>query len=117
VSNDGRPPVRLEAAAWKGKPVWLRTVAPWERPERDSPVLPLGYIGFASFVLIVAATMLAFGALARHNLRVGRSDTRGALYVAVMVFACFELEHALTYRWTLEPLQIWRWMTHQPFLP
>jgi hypothetical protein len=117
VANDGGDSVRLEAAAWRGKPVWLRTIAAWERAERDSPVTPRGYTGFAFFVALVAATFFAFGALARHNLRLGRGDRRGALHVAVAIFLSFGLATSLIFRWAFDPLQVWRWMWRQPFLP
>jgi serine/threonine-protein kinase len=117
VANDGGEPVRLEAAAWAGKPVWLRTVAAWERAERDSPATPRGYTGFAFFVALVLVLFLAFGALARHNLRLGRGDTRGALHVGVAVFLCFGLAISLSFRWAIEPLRVWRWMWRQPYLP
>ncbi|TMQ72954.1 MAG: serine/threonine protein kinase, partial [Candidatus Eisenbacteria bacterium] len=107
VTEDGRGPLRLEAAAWRGKPVWLRTIARWERAERDSAATPRGYLGFAFFVAIVVAMLIAFGALARHNLRLGRSDRRGALRAAVAVFVGFAFSNSLVLRWAFDPIHLW----------
>ena len=117
AASDGGETLRLEAAAWRGKPVWLRTIAPWERAERDAPVHPLGYTGFGFFVAAVVAILLAFAALARHNLRLGRGDRRGALRVALAVFVSFGLAYSLYFRWSVEPLHVWRWLQHQAYFP
>jgi hypothetical protein len=113
----GVAPVRLEAASWRGKPVWLRTVAAWERAERDAPASPFGDTGSGFFVVFVCATVLGIGALARRNLRLGRSDRRGALRIGTAVFLCFALAGSLFYRWAIEPLQIWRWIWRLPYFP
>jgi hypothetical protein len=115
-ASEGGEPLRLEAAAWRGQPVWLRTIAPWERAERDAPTHPLGSTGAGFFVAVVIAVLMAFGALARHNLRLGRGDLRGALRVALAVFVSFGLANALSFRWSLEPLHLWRWMQGQDYL-
>jgi len=113
---DGAP-VRIEAAAWKGQPVWLRTLAPWSRPERDAPSYPAAYTGFFFFVLLVILIFGSFGFLVRHNIRLGRGDPRGALRVALAVFVCFALTTLLAFRWTLDPAALWRLMSRFAFLP
>ena len=117
VPNHGGSAARIEAAAWRGKPVWLRTIAPWERAERESRRTPYGYAGLALFVALVAIIVLAFAVLARHNLRLGRSDTQGALRAGLTVFLCFTLADALVFRWTIEPLHLWRWMLRLHYFP
>jgi hypothetical protein len=117
VTSDGGVPIRLEAAAWKGKPVWFRTIAPWEQAERDAPVQFRGEHGLAFFVGIILVMFVVSAILARHNLRLGRSDTRGALRVGVTVFLVFELGAALFHRWAADPLFIWLWIIRQPFFP
>jgi serine/threonine-protein kinase len=115
AASDGGGTLRLEAAAWRGQPVWLRTIAPWQRAERDVPVRPVGYTGFGFFVAVVVTILLVFAALARHNLRLGRVDMHGALRVGLAVFVCFGLANALYFRWSLEPLLVWRWLQHQDY--
>jgi hypothetical protein len=117
VANRRGGTARIEAAAWRGKPVWLRTIAPWERAERESQGTPYGYAGLAFFVAMVAIIVLAFAVLARHNLRLGRSDTRGALRAALTVFMWFTLADALAFRWTIEPIHLFRWMLRLHYLP
>ena len=117
TTSDGGVPIRLEAAAWKGKPVWFRTIAPWEQAERDAPVRFRGENGLAFFVGIIVVMFVVSAVLARHNLRLGRGDTRGALRVGVTVFFAFDLGSALYHRWAADPLHIWLWMIRQPFFP
>jgi serine/threonine-protein kinase len=109
--------VRIEAAAWRGQPVWLRTIAPWSRPERDAPSHPVWYTGFVFFVALVIAILVAFSFLARYNLRLGRGDPRGALKVALAVFVAFGLAGSLFPSWSFEPGVIWRWLWRQPYFP
>ena len=82
-------PMRIEAAAYRGKPVYFELIGPWTRPERMQPYqltrgeragLVIGIVLF--FSMLVAGVMLA-----RRNLRLGRGDRRGALRLAAFVFA------------------------------
>ncbi len=115
IASDGQVQVRLEAAAWRGKPVWLRTIAPWNQAERDEPVPFRGDQAFAFFVGFVVAAIAVGGVLARHNLRLGRSDARGAVRVGVIVFLSVALGQSLFQRWTFDSFHVWRWLLHQPY--
>jgi len=117
VATGGRAPVRLEAASWKGKPVWLRTIEPWERPERDTRDSTFSPIGFASFLGMVLAILLGMGVLARYNLRAGRGDMRGAVRVAVAVLLSFCLGDVLMVRWASDPMHIWNFIMRLPYFP
>jgi len=118
VVTGGRAPVRIEAASWKGKPVWVRTMEPWERAERDTRDPYANPIGLAVFVGLVVAIVVGMGAMARYNLRVGRGDMRGATRVAVTVLFGYGLSGALFFRWALDPRQIWIFLTQRiPFFP
>ncbi|HKW51194.1 MAG TPA: serine/threonine-protein kinase [Candidatus Eisenbacteria bacterium] len=117
VSGRGGDTLRFEAAAWRGRPVWLRTIAPWTRPERDSRVPRPGEMSYAFFVGLVAVTVAAIAGFARHNLRLGRADRRGAFRVALLVFLSFGLAFLFDYRWSLDPDNLWRFLIHQPFFP
>ncbi len=92
-SLDERPdiPMRIEAAAYRGKPVYFELIGPWTRPERLQPYQPT--VGERVSVVIAAVlllSMLAGGAmLARRNLRLGRGDRRGASRLAAFVFAAW----------------------------
>src|SRR5262249_1740578 len=104
IVTGGRAPVRLEAAAWKGTPVWLRTIEPWGRAERDTRDRTTSPIGGSSFVGVVIAVLIGMAVLARYNLRVGRGDMRGTLRVAAAVLLGFSLSNALAFRWAPLPI-------------
>jgi serine/threonine-protein kinase len=74
-------PVRVEAAAWHGRPVFFRIVGPWSRPER-SPATPAppSMRWWLLYLLMAAAV-----GMASRNLRVGTADLHGA---AKLVLIC-----------------------------
>jgi serine/threonine-protein kinase len=90
-------PLRIEAAAYRGRPVWFDTLAPWDRPwrmvERElSPGLKFIGIFFSTIlVLLMAGAVL----LARRNLRMGRGDRRGAFKVALFIVLVLAAEWVL----------------------
>jgi hypothetical protein len=77
-------PVRVEAAAWRGKPIYFQIIGPWTRPQRmqsfqfDTRMKALTIIGCGLAVLLLTAAVL----LARHNTRRNRGDRRGAARLA-----------------------------------
>jgi serine/threonine-protein kinase len=74
-------PLRIEAAAVAGRPVYFRIVAPWT-PPIGSADIPLAVVLIGVLFLV----LLAVGAgLARGNLQNGRSDQRGAFRAAATV--------------------------------
>jgi hypothetical protein len=85
-------PMRIEAASWRGRPVFFRLIGPWSKPERiqQSSEVP-------SAVLVVLLVVLALGAfLAWRNFRAKRGDIRGAHRVAAFVFALAWLDNMLS---------------------
>jgi hypothetical protein len=81
-------PLRVEAAGYRGRPVFFRLIAPWTRPERTNPsgitsAERMAVVTAAGFVLAVC---LAAALLARYNLSVGRGDRAGALRLARYMF-------------------------------
>jgi hypothetical protein len=77
-----RIPIRVEAAAWRGRPVSFRVVGPWTPAERDRAAELSPFI----FVLYVMYWLLAFPAacvLAWRNLKAKRGDSRGAVRLGV----------------------------------
>ena len=74
-------PLRLEAAAWRGRITFLQTVWPWTRATRmqEAPIsqamrVMSGVNVAFFFVLLVAALIVS-----RKNVKAGRGDHRGAL--------------------------------------
>ena len=83
-------PVRIEAAAYHGKPVYFSVISPWDKPSRQTERGPAGVV---SIILAIAFFSLLLAALvvARHNLKMGHGDTRGAFKLAVFVFSVITL--------------------------
>jgi Protein kinase domain len=79
--------VRVEAAAYRGRPVSFSIVGPWTRPTRMEPpkraALDTVVVGVAFGLLVVlfAAAIL----LAHRNVRLGRGDVKGATRIAAFV--------------------------------
>ena len=85
------PAMRIEAAAYRGKPVYFELIGPWTRPERMRPYEPsVGEKAGLVFSIVLLLSLLVAGAmLARRNLRLGRGDRRGAFRLAGVVFAAW----------------------------
>ena len=86
----GQPPVpvRIEAAAYHGKPVYFEIIEPWTTPYRaqqDTHLVRLRILLIAVGVLALIVLTGAF-LLARHNLRLGRGDRKGAFKLALFIF-------------------------------
>ena len=81
-------PMRIEAAAYRGKPVYFELIGPWTRPERMQPYQRTG--GERAVIAIITvlslSVLIVSAMLARRNLRLGRGDRRGALRLAAFVF-------------------------------
>jgi hypothetical protein len=80
--------IRVEAAAYRGRPVWFEVIPPWTKPERMGGMAwPKGKL--AKQVTFLAITILLMGAagfMARRNLVLGRGDRKGAFRVALVLF-------------------------------
>ena len=85
----GRPEyrVRVEAAAYRGRPVSMLIVGPWLRPLRmEAEARTTSQIVLsASVALLVVTLVIAALLIARHNLRAQRADRRGASRLASFV--------------------------------
>src|SRR2546423_1370550 len=88
--HPGQPdsPMRVEAAAFQGRPVWFTIVNPWDRPTRQQQAeeSPGERVIQAFFVTIFFVILLGAALLARHNLRMGRGDRKGAFRLAAFAF-------------------------------
>jgi serine/threonine protein kinase len=87
--HPGQPesPMRVEAAAFQGRPVWFQIVNPWDHPARQvEEAGTAGKRAAQAFVIAIFFVILLGAAmLARHNLRLGRGDRRGAFRIAAFV--------------------------------
>jgi len=77
-------PLRVEAAAWRGLPVFFGIIGPWSGAGRDHAPQggePVTYV-FLKFLVLAAA-----GVFAWHNVRAGKADLRGAAKLGLLYFA------------------------------
>jgi serine/threonine-protein kinase len=91
-----RPPIpmRIEAAAYRGKAVYFELIGPWTRPGRMQPYQPTsgGRAVLATATALFLFVLVGSALLARRNLRLGRGDRRGANRVAAFVFVARGVE-------------------------
>jgi serine/threonine-protein kinase len=82
-------PVRIEAASYRGRPVYFSVVAPWTRPARmeESPTSTMQRVAMAISGMLVVAILVVALVMARNNLRSGRGDrtSAGRLAKAVLL--------------------------------
>jgi predicted Ser/Thr protein kinase len=93
LSSGPSSPVHVEAAAWRGKPIYFQIVGPWTRPERMQSFMLTGSIkAVAVSVLILTGFLLVAAVLlARHNILRERGDRRGAMRLAGFTGCVFML--------------------------
>jgi serine/threonine-protein kinase len=100
---EGNFPLRVEAASFRGKPVFFELLGPWSRPDRMRPAreTPARQAGEMVSLGILLALLLGGILIARRNVRLGRGDRRGAFRLALFVFSalmlgwCFAASHVL----------------------
>ncbi len=83
-------PLRVEAAAFEGKPVFFSLIGPWTRPQRMKPDRPTTAAQRAGNLFLLAMVLSVVGGaalLARRNYIRGRGDRRGAFRLACVLFA------------------------------
>jgi hypothetical protein len=77
-------PLRVEAAAKRGKPVAFQAIGPWSLPSRTPEAAESGETALTAITFALVLSVLLGGAtLAIQNLREGRGDRRGALSLTV----------------------------------
>ena len=87
--------IHLEAAAYRGKPVYFEVINPWNQPIRQVQRQESASDRALYLVLIIIALVTIVGSvlLAFRNLRLGRGDRRGAFRLALFLFTL----HMLVY--------------------
>jgi serine/threonine-protein kinase len=76
--------LRVEAAAWRGRPVFFRIVGPWTKPERMTEGASSNQV---AVLLVIYLALAAAGVVAWKNFRSGRGDRQGAWRLALLYFA------------------------------
>ncbi len=80
---------RIEAAAYRGKPIYFAVLYPWDTPQRSTPYQQTTRERISSIILLTlfVGLLLASAFVARRNLRLDRGDTRGAVRLASFRFS------------------------------
>jgi serine/threonine-protein kinase len=81
--------VRVEAAGYRGRPIFFSIIAPWTQPTRMATPparSSLNTILGTTATVIIDLVIIASALLARWHLRTGRGDRRGAFRTAAIVF-------------------------------
>ncbi|MFN7931448.1 MAG: hypothetical protein U0Y68_26670 [Blastocatellia bacterium] len=81
-------PLRIEAAAYRGKPVYFHLIWPWTPPTRMQAHQLSASAQIGNIVITVLFCLLTIGALllVRYNLRHNRGDRRNAFKIATFIF-------------------------------
>ena len=84
-------PMRIEAASYRGKPVYFELIGPWTHADRMQPYHPTAAerLFLVIFIVMCLTVLLGGAMLARRNLRLGRGDRQGATRLAVFVFVAW----------------------------
>jgi hypothetical protein len=91
-------PIRVEAAAALGKPVYFEILAPWTGPrneERQQGNTSGERVGLYMRSIVGPSLIVVALLLALRNLRLGRGDRRGAIRLSLFVLAAGGLSNAL----------------------
>jgi serine/threonine-protein kinase len=78
--------LRIEAAAWRGRPVFFHIIGPWTVADRVAHGSNTGNqvpILVVFFVIVIAACGLGW-----YNFRAGKADRQGATRLALIYFVC-----------------------------
>jgi hypothetical protein len=92
-SVPGHPdiPLRIEAASYRGKPIYFDLIYPWVTPDRSVPFSPTRQQKIAVFIIVTLFLGIVISSvfIVRYNLRHKRGDTRGALRLGTFIFVTF----------------------------
>ncbi len=83
--------MRIEAAGWRGRPVYFQILGPWTRPDRIQPRAQetVGQRAVPWFwVIVLSAVCTAAALLARRNYNRKRGTFAGRRASAAFVFGC-----------------------------
>jgi serine/threonine protein kinase len=81
-------PIRIEAASYRGEPIYFDLLFPWSEADRDAAGTHTRREEAGAIVLSTVFLLVLIGGLlvARWNLRQGRADQKGAVRLCVFVF-------------------------------
>ncbi|HYL83529.1 MAG TPA: serine/threonine-protein kinase [Candidatus Angelobacter sp.] len=82
---------RVEAAAYRGQPVFFQVLYPWNRPARDQAFQASTHQRIANVIGICIVTALVFGCafVVRRNRKLKRGDEAGSAHLGNFLFLAF----------------------------
>jgi hypothetical protein len=83
-------PLRVEAAAWHGRPVFFSLIGPWTNADRMPSTQPDGTGKVVTRILMAVALLLPIIAavfMARWNFVHAKGDRSGAMRLAILIFS------------------------------
>jgi len=85
--NHSEIPLRVEAAGYRGRPIFFTLISPWDKAARmQEPVRSLQNSLSQWFSFAILLTVLGLGVwMAQNHLKAGRGDMRGAVRLAAFV--------------------------------
>lgn len=80
--------IHVEAASFRGKPIYFETIYPWDQPSRQETPTESGSdrVFIFGVIAIFMIALIGSALLARRNLRLGRGDLSGATRLAFVYF-------------------------------
>jgi serine/threonine-protein kinase len=99
-------PIRVEAAAYRGKLVSFQIIAPYTQASRSTPWTTAEKSSQAFKTVVFFAILLGAIFFTRHNLRQGRGDRKGALRLTAFTFVTMLLGAVLGSAW--DPINLIR---------
>jgi predicted Ser/Thr protein kinase len=96
--GDPKIPLRIEAASWRGKPVYFEMIAPWTEPHRMREAETAAGVRARDIIVIsiVCIVVAVSAGIARRNTRLNRSDLRGAVRLGGFMFLASTLQSLLS---------------------
>ena len=89
-------PLRIEAASYRGAPIYFQMISPWTHPQRmEASVKIRNRIGQIFGLTLLGILIGGAVWIARRNIRLGRGDFQGASRLAVFILAVGVLNWAL----------------------
>jgi tRNA A-37 threonylcarbamoyl transferase component Bud32 len=82
--DGSRTRVRVEAAAWRGRPVYFEVVPGWRSGRPQQGTLPIDRIPSAQWPIFISLFAIS-AVVAWRNVRLGRGDRQGAFRIAVFI--------------------------------
>jgi serine/threonine-protein kinase len=94
---DTKISVRIEAAAYRGRPVSFDIIGPWNGAAREPTDPASAPVGAGGNPYIIVILLVGAALAGRANLKSGRADKRGAFRIAAFIF------FVLVGQWILNP--------------